>query len=569
MIATLLLCAAIKLAGVTGSELTARAYFDVNNCKVGDPLVLTIDFLGAAEFRELHPPALSKAVNRKDWRVDDASAKTETDTRRVGGFFSSREVAVARSLTYRVRPLHEGVLWFPALEFEYEGEDGSPRTIVANEIPVHARPGEQVNVDERFADCVEAADKFPEPPELQTDPAVTLTDDERFAWLKACAHPSAAAFAEFAFPVARMNEATCAIRDGQWSRAMKIYARLEWEVGQTPAIEQGMLAALAVRMQSAQVELPIWRQVGRPVLRYGWLGRIALTLGGIVALAIVFFLLGRLVRLFACLAFGLLLVPTAQAQFQILHSGFDAPSEPVTVTATVTTDSPSLQVGQVFHFLLSVEAPKTVTLGQLQLQPSEMYGLTLAGQVENLTDAQSANPSNVIKRLSVPVRYDVPLKGPLTFTVSGSATGRVEKRTRNGFFSSSFSRPFECRTPVIQLEVKPLSTQGQPPDFSGIIAEDLKLTERTDLRTVETNDVIQIVYHLEYRGYLPQDWRPEGVAFEIGRGSTRSGVNIVEWQRYFVADGARTTPRFSFSYYDPGKKAYRKLSVGGTHVNYQ
>ena len=89
----LLLLAAIKLAGVTGGELTTRAYFDVNNAKVGDPLVLTIDFIGEADFTALHPPALSRHVDRADWKVDDLSAKTETDTKRVGGFFSSREGA--------------------------------------------------------------------------------------------------------------------------------------------------------------------------------------------------------------------------------------------------------------------------------------------------------------------------------------------------------------------------------------------------------------------------------------------------------------------------------------------
>ena len=65
----LLLLAAIKLAGVTGGELTTRAYFDVNNAKVGDPLVLTIDFIGEADFTALHPPALSRHVDRADWKV--------------------------------------------------------------------------------------------------------------------------------------------------------------------------------------------------------------------------------------------------------------------------------------------------------------------------------------------------------------------------------------------------------------------------------------------------------------------------------------------------------------------
>ena len=48
-----LLIAAISLSGVTGGELATRAYFDVNNAKVGDPLVLTIDFIGEADFTAL------------------------------------------------------------------------------------------------------------------------------------------------------------------------------------------------------------------------------------------------------------------------------------------------------------------------------------------------------------------------------------------------------------------------------------------------------------------------------------------------------------------------------------
>ena len=74
-------------------------------------MVLTVDFLGAADFKDLHPPALSRFVARKDWKLDDISAKTDT-------------FRDARRLTYRVRPLKEGVVWFPALTFEYAGADG-------------------------------------------------------------------------------------------------------------------------------------------------------------------------------------------------------------------------------------------------------------------------------------------------------------------------------------------------------------------------------------------------------------------------------------------------------------
>ena len=120
-----LLIAAIQLTGVTGEGLRARAFFDANNVKVGDPMVLTVDFIGEADFKTLHPPVLSKAVDRRDWKLDDVSAKTDT-------------FRDARRLTYRVRPMREGVLWFPALEFEYAGADGEKRLVRANEIPVHA-----------------------------------------------------------------------------------------------------------------------------------------------------------------------------------------------------------------------------------------------------------------------------------------------------------------------------------------------------------------------------------------------------------------------------------------------
>ena len=87
--------AAIALDGVTGGELRAEARFDANNVHVGDPMTLTVDFAGDADFAALHPPELSREVDRNVWKVDDASARTET-------------FRDARRLTYRVRPLKQG-----------------------------------------------------------------------------------------------------------------------------------------------------------------------------------------------------------------------------------------------------------------------------------------------------------------------------------------------------------------------------------------------------------------------------------------------------------------------------
>ena len=87
-----LMLGAIALDGVTGQDISARAFFDANNVRLGDPMVLTVEFTGSADFASLHPPALSKETDRRTWRVDDTSAKTETGE-------------IGRRLVYRVRPL--------------------------------------------------------------------------------------------------------------------------------------------------------------------------------------------------------------------------------------------------------------------------------------------------------------------------------------------------------------------------------------------------------------------------------------------------------------------------------
>ena len=573
------LIAAIVLQGVEGTDLRARAFFDANNVKVGDPLVLTIDFLGEADFKDLHPPALAKVVGRKDWKLDDVSAKTDT-------------FRDARRLTYRVRPMREGVLWFPALEFEYVGQDGSKRMTRSNEIPVHAKGGAQVNMD---AEMGESADEMPAPPALVSEFKVQsskfkVSEDVEFAWRKAMANPTADAFAEFDFPEARMNEATCAIREGNWARAMKVYSALEWRIGQTPEIERGIVAALALRHDNPAVELPVWRQVLRPILRFGWKGRVGIVLGGFAALALLFWLLGRGIRAVACFAVvvGFASAADAQGLFQQMeeqmrrmqqqmqqsmgggffsHFGEKVEREPVRITAKVATSKPVLQVGDPFEFIIALEYPRTASVGQISIRPSESFGLVFTGQAQNLTDGKASNPSNVVKRLSVPARYDVPYKGKVTFSVEGMVTGRM---TRNrGMFTMSFSNSFQCETPPLGVNVRPLPSANQPADFAGIISEGLRIHETCDILTVETNDVVTITYRMCPKGYVPADFLPKGSAFEWVRQTDREGrVQEIEYRRYFVADGAAKTPELVIPYYDPRTKSYKSAKTGGTPLKY-
>ena len=573
--------AAIQLTGVTGDTLRARAFFDANNVKVGDPLVLTIDFLGSADFASLHPPALSRAVRRADWKLDDASAKTDT-------------FRDARRLTYRVRPMREGVLCFPALEFAYVGVDGSPRLVRSNEIPVHAKPGAGIVVD----GMAEDEEAMPMPDGLILDAPANFTDDDLFDWQKACATTNADVFAEFDFPEAKMNEAYCAIMKGDWRRAISVYSRLEWRIGQTPAIERGLVAALALRFRNPTAELPVWRQVGRPILKHGWKGRALIVFGGGAAFVLVFWLLGKMIRALACAALALLVALPAlaqardpfaeseemhrwmQQQMQQMMSmsmggmGVGMPfggmgEVPVKIAASVATSKKDLQVGEPFEFILSLDMPKGITVDQLKLSSQEAFGLQGTGLTQNLTDAKSANPSNTVKRIACPVRFDVPFKGRMSFDVHCALSGRV---TSDGGRSSLvlYNRPFRVSARPIDIEVKPLPTAGQPSDFSGIIADFLKLTETVDLSTPETNDVVTITYRIQHNGYMPEGWMPQGAAYEWARSDgDPNRVSEVVWKRYFVASGAESTPPVHVIYYEPRSKRYLTAMAPGTRLNYE
>lgn len=596
-----ILAALIELTGVTGSDLRARAFFDANNVTVGDPMVLTVDFIGSAEFHELHPPKLSSAVDAAEWKIDEASAKTGT-------------YRDARRLTYRVRPMREGVLRFPAIEFEYRGLAGERKAVRSNEIPVHARHGEQVVV----AELDSIAEKFPEPPELY--PVPEGADDElSFAWRKALAKPSADAFAALEGNEARMNEATMAIREGNWARALSLYRSLEWKVGQTPDIERGIVAALALKAGSPYVELPVWRAVLRPILRYAWFGRVGFTLGLSAAVMLLFWVLGKLLKVFAALAIVGLFSSVAYAntvettvttnangavtttritkdasgriigrqQSTVMTTGggnlsvsfgngadgMDFPDPfgrrramkrpPAQIGAEIAFDKNEVSIGESFLLILSIEMPKAVVLSEMPtvvVAEIDKVAQIGAGRVSRI-DRSEKNPENVVQHFLMPMRANAAFED-LHYHVSGKYVFNDE----DPFFRSE--RSFVTEENAAKIKIAPLPEAGRPEDFSGIAAESVGLREECDLTRVMTNDVVTITYTLDAVGYVPPRYEPKDVAFEWSRNVTDSGAERLVFKRYFVADGAPNTPTVTLSYYDPKGKRYRSVKAGGTRLKY-
>ena len=569
-----LLCA-IVLDGVSGDRMAARAAFDANNVRVGDPMTLIVDFRGLAEFRDLHPPELSREVDASVWKVDDASAKTETGE-------------TGRRLVYRVRPLREGLHYFPGLEFEWEGGTASTAPI-----PVHVRPGVQA----ALSGLEEGVGNLPMPDGIAIAVASRrLGEDEAFAWRKACSRPTAAAFAAFDFPEARLNEAACHVLDGNWAKALKIYARLEWSLGQTKTIERGMVAALARKTGEPAQELPAWRVAFRPVLRHAWRGRLGIVGGALAALALLFWACGRAIRRLAAVAFALLaLHGTAAAQspfdeFDRMHrqmmeqfdslikmSGSGSGSsmfqfgtggnmktrmivngkevEPPKLVARVAVSTNDVQIGERFDFILSLEVPKSVSVDSVgAFRPSEMFGMVFLGNGEGLPDGKSDNPSNRVIRAAFPVRYDVPFKGSMTFSVGGQYSIR-----QRGFLGG-FSMPFEVVSEPLQVEIKPLPSENRPDDFSGAIGTGFSLVQTADRVKVATNDVVRVRCELTYDGYMPPD-AVEGVV------ARRAGRQLV-WERYFVAVGSEVVPPQTLSFYDTATRKYSRVRSKPIRLSY-
>lgn len=467
-----ILLAAIGLTGVWADDLRVRAYFDANNVKVGDPMTLTLDFLSEADLSELHPPVLAKAVGGKIWKIDQASAKTDTHDN-------------LRRITYRVRPLKAGVIRFPPLEFKC-GE----QVFSSNEIPVHAKPGDGVAIEL-------AAEEDAMPPIPEADGAEGSADE----WFEI-----------------RRN-----LHTGEYAAAAEKLNAMAWKYGQTPSIETAMIAARARLFGNPYEELPAWRVVARPLLKHPLPRQLEILGLWMLTAVIVMLALGKTIKHFAAVAL-----------------------------ITLALSKPDITVGEPFDFLLSIEPQTKGEIGIARIVPSERYALTFTGNLEQAGE----------RLFRIPARYEAPVDvKSLRFKVSGMITERTEI-VRAGFhMTSSSSSSFTEETNPLNVKVRPLDPASQPADFSGVIAEGLRLMELPDILNVETNDVITVTYRMGSAKpvFVPRGYVPPFAAYNW---------SDLEWKGYVVADGIPKTPSVECCYYNPVTQTYERAKTGGTEIKY-
>ena len=233
--------------------------------------------------------------------------------------------------------------------------------------------------------------------------------------------------------------------------------------------------------------------------------------------------------------------------------------EPPKVSVTVKPDKTSITVGDTFNFIVSLDAPKSCTLSLSSFTPSVMGGFSMEGRADNLPDARSSNTNNVVRRVSIPVRYDAPFSGRVTFDVGGSYDMVIRSSGRGRSFTQSFSSDFSAKSTPIWMEVKPLPSDKKPADYTGCVGSSFSVSQKAERYVVETNDVVVVTVRVNYEGYVPDGAVP---------GEVERGRNYVVAKRYFVADGSPAVDSVKISYYDTKQRRFASVSSGEMPLRY-
>ncbi len=150
--------------GTVGRNIAARARFDTDVCKVGDPLILTLEISGAISLSNLRPPLLALQEDlTRDFRIYDDNVTTTP-------------IESGKRFTWRVRPIHAGTLEFPSIRIAYYDTDAHAyKTVLTPPIPIQARATTQVVSD--APDASADAGLFLRAEDLPVPAAATVTAD--------------------------------------------------------------------------------------------------------------------------------------------------------------------------------------------------------------------------------------------------------------------------------------------------------------------------------------------------------------------------------------------------------
>lgn len=124
--------------GAIGNDMRVEAALDTQTCRMGDPLILTLDITGEVSRENMRPPTLSLQTNLLNrFRIYDDTVQTESLPR-------------GKRFKYRVRPLRAGSYELPPIEAAYFDPTTEEYYVVRSDpLPLHVREGPQVSLPER------------------------------------------------------------------------------------------------------------------------------------------------------------------------------------------------------------------------------------------------------------------------------------------------------------------------------------------------------------------------------------------------------------------------------------
>ncbi len=136
----------------------------------------------------------------------------------------------------------------------------------------------------------------------------------------------------------------------------------------------------------------------------------------------------------------------------------------------------------------------------------------------------------------------------------------------NGLFDNGDLRPMTVRSPDIEINVLPLPTEGQPPDFSGAVGKfDFEISANPP--EVKVGDPITLKMRVSGDSNLKSVTMPslkEDANFKVYEPQIKeeNGAKILEQVVIPKTETAHEIPAISFNYFDPSSKTYQTISRG-------
>ena len=376
-------------------------------------------------------------------------------------------------------------------------------------------------------------------------------------------------------PQAYLNAGACRYFAGDYTLARAAYSKAEKWTGETPSTRRGLLAAAARLKNNPRAGLGLQRSMLSWWYARGVEGRIKL--GAALWWAFWLILAARsLLRGFkkpsakaVALIAAVLSAGTSSAQMKISLNNFEfggdfGKKQSSSIKVSASLERSEVSVGEDAGLVVSLDVPRNCTMQGLKIDglPGEDEGAAV-GDIELLADASSGNPSNVVKRLAIPLRFFAPGTNDFEAKVSFMATEVVEFRTANAISRSMRSAPFSGSCGRLRVTALPLPEQGRGDDFSGAVSRNVRLKADISARSVHPGDLVTATYTLEWDGWMPTNAaiRLEGRSAGMKEYPPKEVERLPHkavWTQVSVPETTNDTlvARASIRYFDPESRAY-------------